>query len=179
VLATNISAALQALVRNWYGSETDPTLPNATFNGAVVPSGWLQPTDESPLYNAFIKPIAELVTPRATRMTSRPAVPISPGTATTVSISRARASLLAETGENAASRTQLWPVLVRFKSARAGGFRRVFGRFRTGGVPLALAVQLAEMPGLRGLPRSIFLMLRVTPRSTTKLAAATRPERLP
>jgi hypothetical protein len=56
VLATNVSVAVQALVRNWYGSETDPTLPNATFNGGAVPSGWLAPTDESVLYNATVKP---------------------------------------------------------------------------------------------------------------------------
>ena len=59
VLTTNVSTAIQALIQNWYGTETDPTLPSPTFKGGAVPSGWVpptNPTDESALYNAFVKP---------------------------------------------------------------------------------------------------------------------------
>jgi hypothetical protein len=53
---TNVSAPVKLLITNWYGSEGDTTLPNPTFNDGAVPSLWTSPTNESPLYNAVVKP---------------------------------------------------------------------------------------------------------------------------
>ena len=59
VLDTNVSSAVRLLIRNWYGTnETDPNL-GLNFDGNKVPSGWTTPTiptDETPLYNALVKP---------------------------------------------------------------------------------------------------------------------------
>lgn len=53
---TNVSAPLKLLITNWYGTEGDTTLPNAMLDAAAVPSLWVNPTDESALYNAVVKP---------------------------------------------------------------------------------------------------------------------------
>jgi|GEM_PF-2920647 len=53
---TNASAALRALITQWYGSVGDTSLPG-NFDGSVVPGGWVAPPpDQSALYNAVVKP---------------------------------------------------------------------------------------------------------------------------
>lgn len=53
---TNVSAPLKLLITNWYGTEGDLTLPNATFQDNRVPSAWTSPTNESPLYQTVVQP---------------------------------------------------------------------------------------------------------------------------
>jgi hypothetical protein len=51
---TNVSGPLKSQIFNWYGTETDPSMPSSTFL-PNVPSKWLNPVDESNLYNAVVK----------------------------------------------------------------------------------------------------------------------------
>ncbi len=53
---TNVSAPLKLLITNWYGTEGDLTLPDATFQDNRVPSEWTSPTNESPLYQTVVQP---------------------------------------------------------------------------------------------------------------------------
>ena len=65
---TNPSTSIVSLVRHWYGSEGDPSLPG-NYNGAIVVDGW---SSHGGVYSQFVKPVCRAC--HTTRDTNDPSV---------------------------------------------------------------------------------------------------------